>query len=90
MAKSLRRQIKANEREQKRLSKSKEHTRSVDKRKSIDNEIERLDSQWRELNMLRPEIAFITVDSDEFDQAMKSVKPLKSKTEKFLEDLEVL
>ena len=90
MAKSLRRQIKANEREQKRLSKSKELTRSADKRKSIDGDIERLDSQWRELNMLRPEIAFITVDSDEFDQAMKSVKPLKSKTEKFLEDLEVL
>tara|TARA_B100001123_G_C14312842_1_gene632109 strand:+ start:82 stop:354 length:273 start_codon:yes stop_codon:yes gene_type:complete len=90
MAKSLRRQIKANEREQKRLSKSKEHTRSADKRKSIDGEIERLDSQWRELNMLRPEIAFITVDSDEFNEAMKSVKPLKSKTEKFLEDLEVL
>ena len=90
MAKSLRRQIKANEREQKRLSKSKELTRSADKRKSIDNDIERLDSQWRELNMLRPEIAFITVDSDEFDQAMKSVKPMKSKTEKFLEDLEVL
>lgn len=89
MAKSLRRQIEANEREQKRLSKSKELTRSEDKRKSIDSDIERLDSQWMELNMLKPEIAFITIDSDEFDQAMKSVKPLKSKTEKFLEDLEV-
>ena len=89
MAKSLRRQIEANEREQKRLSKSKELTRSEDKRKSIDSDIERLDSQWMELSMLKPEIAFITIDSDEFDQAMKSVKPLKSKTEKFLEDLEV-
>ena len=89
MAKSLRRQIEANEREQKRLSKSKELTRSEDKRKSIDSDIERLDSQWMELNMLKPEIAFITIDSDEFDQAMKSVKPLKSKTEKFLEDLAV-
>ena len=89
MAISLRRQIEANEREQKRLSKSKELTRSEDKRKSIDSDIERLDSQWMELNMLKPEIAFITIDSDEFDQAMKSVKPFKSKTEKFLEDLEV-
>jgi len=89
MAKSLRRQIEANEREQKRLSKSKKLTRSEDKRKIIDGDIERLDSQWMELNMLRPEIAFITIDSDEFDQAMKSVKPLKSKTEKFLENLEV-
>ena len=89
MAKSLRRQIEANEREQKRLSKSKELTRSEDKRQSIDSDNERLASQWMELNMLKPEIAFITIDSDEFDQAMKSVKPLKSKTEKFLEDLEV-